>query len=50
VKSVNARYDGHADWYDETFSAYSNSADQLRFARRRLAAAVRDLAVVAERA
>jgi SAM-dependent methyltransferase len=86
VKSGNARYDGHADWYDETFSAYSTaeeagflreclgsggggicldvacgtglygrliaeagyrgvgfdiSADQLRFARRRLAAAVR---------
>jgi SAM-dependent methyltransferase len=86
VKSVDPRYDGHADWYDETFSAYSSaeeagflreclgagggticldvacgtglygavitdagyrpvgfdiSADQLRFARRRLAAAVR---------
>jgi SAM-dependent methyltransferase len=81
-----ARYDGHADWYDETFSAFVNeeeeaflreclatgngeicldvacgtgrygrvladagyravgldiSADQLRFARRRLSAAVR---------
>ena len=86
MKSGNARYDGHADWYDETFSAYSTaeeagflreclgsggggicldvacgtglygrliadagyrgvgfdiSADQLRFARRRLAVAVR---------
>ena len=86
VVSQIARYDGHAEWYDETFSAFHNeeeeaflreclgvgddricldvacgtgrygrvladagyrsvgfdiSADQLRFARRRLGAAVR---------
>jgi SAM-dependent methyltransferase len=86
VKSLGARYDGHSEWYDETFSAYDTeaeteflrqslgagggqicmdvacgtglygraiaeagyravgfdiSADQLRFAGRRLAAAVR---------
>jgi len=37
VTSVNARYDGHADWYDETFSAYS-TAEEAGFLRQCLGA------------
>jgi len=37
VKSASARYDGHADWYDEHFSAASTEAE-TRYLRESLGA------------